>query len=100
MNRFMIPADGAYIARLRIDYPVQCQGRTDAEVMAYYNPRGFKYVECTLWDDLRDAASDYEALAASLADALALIDRIVQEDYLDRMQDDAAIAFLAKMEKL
>lgn len=57
------PIDAAYIAILRKDYPEKCDGQSDEWVMAYYNPAGAKYVECTLWDHLGDAAYDYERLA-------------------------------------
>lgn len=63
MNDFPTPTDAAYIARLRKDYPERCDGKTDDEVMDIYNERGFKYVECTLWDHIGDAAYDYQQLA-------------------------------------
>lgn len=60
---FPTPTDAAYIKRLREDYPERCDGKSDDEVMAYYNPSEFKYVECTLWDHVGDAAYDFERLA-------------------------------------
>jgi hypothetical protein len=65
MAKFKGPTltDAAYVARLRKDYPERCDGKGDEEVLAYYNPAGHKYVECTLWDHLGDAAYDYERLA-------------------------------------
>jgi hypothetical protein len=63
MNEFPTPADDAYIARLRTDYPEICDGKSDEEVMDYYNPNGHAYVEPTLWDHLGDASYDYKKLA-------------------------------------
>lgn len=63
MNEFPTPADAAYIARLRADYPERCSGLSDEEVMDHYNPNGYAYVEPTLWDHLGDAAYDYKKLA-------------------------------------
>jgi hypothetical protein len=60
---FPTPTDAAYIKRLREDYPETCEGHDDEWVMDHYNPSGFKYVECTLWDHVGDAARDFERLA-------------------------------------
>lgn len=64
-DTFPTPADAAYIARLRKDYPEKCAGQDDDWVMNYYNPAGYKYVESTLWDHLGEAAADFEQLADS-----------------------------------
>jgi hypothetical protein len=57
------PTDAVYIARLRKDYESACAGKSDEQVMDYFNPAGYRYVECTLWDNLKDAAYDFEQLA-------------------------------------
>lgn len=62
-DMFPTPAGADYIKRLREDYPEKCDGKSDEWVMDHYNPSGFKYVECTLWDHIGDAASDFERLA-------------------------------------
>jgi len=62
-NTFPTPTDSAYIKRLRDDYPETCKDRSDEWVMGHYNPEGFKYVECTLWDHVGEAASDFQRLA-------------------------------------
>lgn len=62
-EKLATPTDATYIARLRKDYPEKCDGLSDEEVMDYYNPQGFRYVECTLWDHVGDAAYDFEKLA-------------------------------------
>lgn len=59
----LTPTDAAYIARLRSDYPDRCEGKSDEQVKSIYNPEGFRYVECTLWDHIVDAAEDFERLA-------------------------------------
>jgi hypothetical protein len=62
-DTFPTPTDADYIKRLREDYPEKCDGHDDEWVMGHYNPLEFKYVECTLWDNVGDAANDYERLA-------------------------------------
>lgn len=62
-DTFPTPVDAAYIQRLRKDYPETCDGHDDEWVMDNYNPGGAKYVECTLWDHVGDAAYDFERLA-------------------------------------
>lgn len=74
---FPTPTDAAYIKRLRDDYPEKCDGHDDEWVMDHYNPQGFKYVECTLWDHVGDAASDFEKLADAY---LALRDEMGKSD--------------------
>lgn len=60
-----------YIVQLRKSYPEICEGKDDDEVMNYYNPARCKYVECTLWDHLGDAAYDYNKLADAYLKLLA-----------------------------
>lgn len=67
---FPTPTDANYINRLRKDYPETCAGQDDEWIMNYYNPSGFKYVECTLWDHFGDAASDFERLADAYLELL------------------------------
>jgi hypothetical protein len=53
-------ADGAYIARLRQDYPEKCEDKSDEWLLEYYN-EGRKYV--VLWDHIGEAYAQFERLA-------------------------------------
>jgi hypothetical protein len=89
------PADAAYIARLRKAYTERCDGKSDGWVMEYFNPNGYRYVECALWDNLKDAVYDFE----QLADAYMKLKRATVEtpaapdDELNAWQRPSALGF-------
>ena len=86
--------DGEWIARLRTDYPEDCDGMDDADVREYYAD-GRKYAD--VWDHVGDARVDWEMLAD---DWTSLRAQLAAKDALHYAPDLVEIADLREENKL